>query len=56
MGPILDTIVVSLDVAGMLCEELGWCVNMSLLCPFTSPEHPTSPLSAGGFVVACMAF
>jgi hypothetical protein len=32
MGPILDTIVVSRDVASMLCEELAWHVNMYLLC------------------------
>jgi hypothetical protein len=24
MGPILDSIAVSRDVEGMLCEELGW--------------------------------
>jgi hypothetical protein len=32
MGPILDMVVVSHDVVGASCEELGWCVNTSLLC------------------------
>jgi hypothetical protein len=37
MGPILDTVVVSCDVVGTSCEELGWHVNMYLLCPFNVP-------------------
>jgi hypothetical protein len=37
MGPILNTVVVSHDVAGVSCEELGWHVNMCLLHPFTMP-------------------
>jgi hypothetical protein len=36
MGPILDTIIVSHGVAGASSEELGWHVNMCLLCPFTA--------------------
>jgi hypothetical protein len=37
MGAILNTVVVSHDVAGVSCEELGWHVNMCLLHPFTMP-------------------
>jgi hypothetical protein len=37
MGPALDMDVVSHDVVGMSCMELGWHVNMCLLCPFTTP-------------------
>jgi hypothetical protein len=36
MGPILDTVVVSHDVAGTSCEELGWRANMCLLYPFNA--------------------
>jgi hypothetical protein len=35
MGPILDIVVISRDVAGVLCKELGWHVNMCLLRSFT---------------------
>jgi hypothetical protein len=45
MGPVLDTVVVSFNVVGTSCEELGWRVNMCLLCPFIVPiraRHFTS--------------
>jgi hypothetical protein len=32
VGPIFDTVVVSCDVAGASCDELGWRVNLGLLC------------------------
>jgi hypothetical protein len=35
MGPILDMVVVSRDVEGALCEELGWRVYSCLPHPFT---------------------
>jgi hypothetical protein len=35
VGHILDTIVISHVVVGMLYKELGRCVNMGLLRPFT---------------------
>jgi hypothetical protein len=34
LGPILDTVVISHDVEGTSCEELGWHVNSCLLRPF----------------------
>jgi hypothetical protein len=34
MWPISNTVTVSHDVAGMLCEESGWHVNIHLLRPF----------------------
>jgi hypothetical protein len=37
MGPILDMVIVSRAIVGMLCEELGRHVNMGLLQPFTAP-------------------
>jgi hypothetical protein len=37
VGPILDKVVVSHDVEGASCEELGWRVNSYLLDPFTAP-------------------
>jgi hypothetical protein len=37
VGPILDTIVVSHDVEGTSCEELGWHINLCLLHLFTVP-------------------
>jgi hypothetical protein len=37
MGTILDIVVVSCDVAGKSCEQLGWRVNMCLMSPFTAP-------------------
>jgi hypothetical protein len=27
MGPVLDTVVVSRDVEGTSCKELGWHIN-----------------------------
>jgi hypothetical protein len=39
MGPILDMIVVSHDVEGVSCEELGWHVNSCLLGHFTAPAR-----------------
>jgi hypothetical protein len=36
VGPILDTVVVSRDVEGASCEELGWHLNSCLLRPFTT--------------------
>jgi hypothetical protein len=38
--PILDTLVVSHDVEGTSCEELGWRVNSCLLHLFTMPAGP----------------
>jgi hypothetical protein len=32
MGPNLDMVVVSPDIVGISCEELGWHVNIDLLC------------------------
>jgi hypothetical protein len=43
MGPILDMITVSHDVVDTSCEELGWCVNICLLCPFTALVNPPPP-------------
>jgi hypothetical protein len=43
MGPILDMITVSHDVVDTSCEELGWCVNICLLCPFTALVSPPPP-------------
>jgi hypothetical protein len=37
MGSILDTVTISHDVVDTSVEELGWCVNMCLLRPFTAP-------------------
>jgi hypothetical protein len=37
VGPILDTFTVSDDVVVMSCEELERCVNMGLVCHFTTP-------------------
>jgi hypothetical protein len=36
VGPILDTVTVSHDVAGVSGDELGWHVNMCLLRPFAA--------------------
>jgi hypothetical protein len=36
VGPVLDMVVVSRAVVGTSCEELGWCVIMGLLHPFTA--------------------
>jgi hypothetical protein len=35
MGPILDMVVVSHDVEGVSCDELGWRVNSCLLRLFS---------------------
>jgi hypothetical protein len=32
MGHVLDMVVISCDVEGTSCEELGCCVNSCLLC------------------------
>jgi hypothetical protein len=32
VGSILDTVLVSHNVEGASCEELGWCINSCLLC------------------------
>jgi hypothetical protein len=37
MGPILDMVIVSRAIVGMLCEEKGRHVNLGLLPPFTLP-------------------
>jgi hypothetical protein len=37
MGLILDMVALSHDAASASCKELGWCVNMCLLHPFTLP-------------------
>jgi hypothetical protein len=37
VGPILDMAIVSGDVVGTSCEELGRHVNMGLLHPFIVP-------------------
>jgi hypothetical protein len=39
MGPILDTVVISHDVEGVSCEELGWHINSCLLCLFVVPTR-----------------
>jgi hypothetical protein len=41
IGPILDTVVVSHDVAGTSCEELGWHVNFMFTTLFTMPARPS---------------
>jgi hypothetical protein len=53
MGPILDMVVISHDVEGTLCEELGWRVNSCLVCLFIVPARArhfamTSTLSKDG--------
>jgi hypothetical protein len=37
--PILDMVAVSCAIVGASCEELGRCVNMGLLRPFTAPDE-----------------
>jgi hypothetical protein len=36
MGPIFDTVVISLNVEGASCEELGWRVKLMFTAPFYS--------------------
>jgi hypothetical protein len=36
VGSILDMVVVSWDVEGTSCKELGWHINSCLLCLFTA--------------------
>jgi hypothetical protein len=40
MGLILDMVVVSRDVEGVSCEELGWHINSFLLDLFTTLVEP----------------
>jgi hypothetical protein len=47
VGPVLDMVVISHVLVGTSCEELEWCVNMGLLCPFTTPGKG-SPLCLFG--------
>jgi hypothetical protein len=35
--PILNTVVISHDVEGVSCEDVGWCINSCLLRLFTVP-------------------
>jgi hypothetical protein len=39
VGPILDTVAVSCGVEGTSCEELGWRINLCLLCLFIAPAR-----------------
>jgi hypothetical protein len=47
VGLVLDTIVVSCDVEGMPCEELGWHVSSCLSCPFIALVRACRVASTG---------
>jgi hypothetical protein len=53
VGPVLDTIAISYDVADTSCKKLGWLVNMCLLHPFTAPvracHFTSSVVTAWGY-------
>jgi hypothetical protein len=55
VGPILDTIAISRDVADTSCEELGWRVNSCLLQPFSvhvrAHHFSTSVVTPWGYKV-----